>query len=250
MKLLLISKSDTLKDEIGYHFSPLGFRVEAYDDPLQVINQLDQLFFDVIVFDAKDFPRHWKPLIKLIRDYKSKEKAVVILTNKNGFPFEEASKAAYLEINALIYDNLSSRQLIYRLEEILRRYKALPDNRKFARLLINEKDRVSFLFTHPVRMVLVFGEVLDISIQGMNFMPLDPDLTKDILPGHTIENGSLRIGDEIININYTVTRNRGSMGIMFESFSSDGHNRLFHYLMNRPERELNSRIRQDIPEHP
>lgn len=242
MNLIFISKSEELKKALDFHFIPLGFSITHCSDPIEVINNIDSLIFDAILFDAGDFPRHWKPLIKLLREYKSKEKAVVILANKEGFPFEEASKAIFLEINGLISENLSNKELISRLEEILRRYKDLPDNRKFSRMLLTEEDNFTFIFTHPQKMALIFGDILDISIQGMNFAPYDQELTKDLLPGMGIPECTLRINENIITLSCQVARNNSTLGIIFEGFEEGDHNKLFQYLMTKPERELQKQL--------
>ena len=71
MKLLVVAQREDLKNLIAYHLKPLGFEIVYYSDPVKLIDNVDELDPDMILFNAVDFPRHWIifawPSIQLFR---------------------------------------------------------------------------------------------------------------------------------------------------------------------------------------
>ncbi len=68
MKLLLVASSKEHANVLGYHLKPLGFELEQETDPVRAIQRFEEMQPQTILFDAVDVPRHWKPLLKLVRD--------------------------------------------------------------------------------------------------------------------------------------------------------------------------------------
>ena len=48
---------------------------------------------------------------------------------------EDAAKAAHLGVNGILQENFVDKQELYRLEEIIRRYRSVQDKRNFTRLV-------------------------------------------------------------------------------------------------------------------
>jgi hypothetical protein len=59
MKMLLVAARDDFITSLRYHLKPLGFTLEYSAEPLRVIEELDQINPQAILFHAGDFPRHW-----------------------------------------------------------------------------------------------------------------------------------------------------------------------------------------------
>ncbi len=244
MRVLLVALRDDFKNLLNYHLKPVGFEIVHYRDPVKALNNLEELNPDLILFHSGDFPRHWKPLVKLIRESKSKEEIVFILITPKKLDLEEAAKATHLGVNGFVSENLQDKQEIYRLEDLFKRYKSLSDKRKFHRFIPNEYDRLGMLFTHPRKAVLVTGSIKEISIQGATFVPDNLSITESINVGDEINHCALRVDDSIVHINCRVTRNRGELGLQFRSFEAGGHHKLFQYIQKRPERELKSALKK------
>ena len=68
MKLLVVAQREDLKNLVVYHLNPLGFEIVFYSDPVKVIDNLDEIAPEMVIFNAQDFPRHWKPVLKLLRE--------------------------------------------------------------------------------------------------------------------------------------------------------------------------------------
>ena len=240
--IYLISERNTFKSSLSFHFNPLGYNIIHYHDPTLVIKEIEKNIPEMIIFNTIDFPRHWKPLLKLIREEKSYEESIFILITNNNFTIEEAAKATYLRVNGILPENLLDKTVILQLFELLKRYKNIDENRKFIRLIPKESDKFSLLFTHPKQKTFVSGKVIDISLEGANFKPSHPSLTIDLKTDDIITNCSLRIGKDIITVNCRIVHNTNEIGLVFDNFEKNGHQKLFKYLMESSERELKSKV--------
>jgi hypothetical protein len=238
MKMILVAAGGEHASALGYHLKPLGFTLEHFADPVKVIERLEEIDPQAILFHAGDFPRHWKPLLKLAREKKPREDLIFLLIAPKDFQMEDAAKAAHLGVNGIMKENLADKQELYRLEEIIRRYRAVQDKRNFARMVPQQPDELGFAFTHPRRMAYVSGRVREISIQGSSFLPARPSAVEDLAVGTEIKDCSLKVEDQIIAVTCKVTRNREELGFQFLSFEEGGHHALLKYIQSRAERAL------------
>ncbi len=241
--MLLVAAGDEHANVLAYHLKPLGFELERTADPVRALADLDTINPQAILFDAGEFPRHWKALLKLAREKNSKEELIFILISpKGGFDLEEAAKAAHLGVNGIIGNKLSDKSELYRLEELVRRYRSVRDKRNFTRLVPAEEDSLGFAFTHPLRMTLVLGRIREISVQGASFHPSRASVVSDLPVGQEIPRCSLKIGEHIISVTCRLTRNHEELGFQFLSFEEGGHGKLLKYVQSRPERALKSAL--------
>lgn len=241
MKLLVVAQREELKNLVAYHLKPVGFEIVYYSDPVKVIDNLDELDPEMVLFSAVDFPRHWKPTLKLLRDRRSKEESVFIILAAH-VPFEEAAKASHLGINGIIDARLPEKQQMRQLEELYRRYRSVKDKRKFHRLIPSDVDNLTLLFSHPRTLAVVSGSLLEISIQGASFRPSDPSQTADLSRGDEIPVCTVKAGEELLNVSARVTRNGEEIGLQFASFEKGGHHKLFQYIQSRSRRELETAV--------
>jgi hypothetical protein len=238
MKMLLVAAEDRFASVLGYHLTPLGFTLEYVEDPVRAIASLDDIDPQAILFSAGDYPRHWKALLKIARERKPKEELIVILATPPDFELEDAAKAAHLGVNGLVGEDLADKAELYRLEEIIRRYRSVKDKRNFARLVPGGQEELGFAFTHPRRLALVIGRVREISIQGASFSPGRASVVEDLAVGAEIPRCSLKVGDEIVALDCRLTRSGVDLGVQFLSFAEGAHHTLLSYIQGRSERAL------------
>ncbi|MBN2352594.1 MAG: PilZ domain-containing protein [Spirochaetales bacterium] len=241
MKTIIFTRNESLVQNLSYHLLPLSFEIVHESDTSRLFDLLKEEY-DLIVFDIADFPRHWKPIVKLLRDDKSKEQTIVVLINANQFPFEEAAKAIYLGVNGIIDYDANDKREIYRLMEIFKRYRSVKENRRFMRVIPEQDEVFQILFTNPHTGTIVTGRVVDVSIQGIMFTPLEPSMASGLEDGDTIPHCSLQIGEHVISLECKISRAGGSVGMEFTYFNEDAHHRLFTYLMERPFRKLRQQV--------
>jgi hypothetical protein len=244
MKMLLVAAGTEFANVLGYHLGPLGFDLELANDPVRAIDRLDEIDPQAILFHAGDFPRHWKPLLKLARTNKPREELVFILAAPRDLDMEEAAKAAHLGVNGILGTNLADKKELYRLEEIVRRYRSVRDKRSFARLVPSGPEELGFAFTHPRRLFLVTGRVREISIQGSSFLPANPAAVSDLEAGSEIPRCSLKVEERIISVTCKVTRNHEELGFQFLAFEEGGRAALLGYIQSRSARALASAAAQ------
>jgi hypothetical protein len=248
MKMLLVAAQDTFANVLGYHLTPLGFTLEHADDPVRAIANLDDINPQAILFSAGDFPRHWKTMLKLVRERKGKDELIFILATPAGFEMEDAAKAAHLGVNGLVGEELSDKRELYRLEEIIRRYRTVKDKRNFARIVPEAPQELGFAFAHPRRLALVTGTVREISIQGASFLPWRAAAVEDLEVGVEIPRCSLKVDEAVISLDCRLTRNREDLGLQFLSFGEGGHHALLSWIQSRADRALKNASLQGAAE--
>lgn len=242
MKLLLVAEREETKDNLAFHLRPLGIEIIHYVDPLKAMDNIDESDPQIVLFNCTDFPRHWKPFLKLLRDDKARHESIFILLRGKGFSVQEAAKAVHLEVNGIISEDLPESRIVHNLEEILIRYGMIRDRaRKNRRYLPAEFDDLEFILTHPTTMRVITGVLNDISLTGARFTPDNPELTLDLERGSGIPKCSLQVGEEILSVACRVVRNQRYLGLQFLSLTDTDISRLKRYLDSHAERALASR---------
>jgi len=241
MKLLLVAAGDRHLNVLGFHLRPLGFTIEHLADPVAAIAGIDEIEPEAVLFHAGDFPRHWKPALKMAREHHTREELIFILLAPPDFDVEEAAKAAHLGANGIVGADLADKKELYRLEELFRRYRPVDDKRAVTRVVPSEGEALLFGFTHPGRRSLVAGRIREISIDGASFKPGAGSVVSDLEPGCRLPVCSLKLADKVlVGLSAKVTRNRAEMGFQFLDFEADGRTRLLAWIESRGERALRS----------
>jgi DNA-binding response OmpR family regulator len=239
MKLLLVASGDRYLNVLGFHLRPLGFAIEHLADPVQAVARLDEIEPEAVLFHAGDFPRHWKPALKMAREHHTREELIFVLITPADFEVEEAAKAAHLGANGIVGSDLTDKKELYRLEELFRRYRPMDDKRTVTRVVPGEEEALVFAFTHPVRRSLVAGKIREISIQGASFKPAPGSVVSDLEAGCRVPVCSLKLAEKsIVDLSARVTRNRSEMGFQFLDFETNGRSRLLAWIEARSERAL------------
>jgi hypothetical protein len=242
MKLLLVAAADRHLNVLGFHLRPLGFAIEHLADPVQAVARLDEIEPEAVLFHAGDFPRHWKPALRMAREHHTREELVFVLIAPPDFEAEEAAKAAHLGANGIVGTDLTDKKELYRLEELFRRYRPVDDKRTVTRVVPSEDEVLLFAFTHPGRRSLVAGRIREISISGASFKPGAGSVVSDLEAGSRLPVCSLKLADGIVGLSAKVTRNRSEMGFQFLDFEAGGRSRLLAWIEARGERALKSAV--------
>ena len=180
MKLLLVSSTDSIRPFLDEIFVYQQVDIIHYANPIKAMDNLEELRPEVIVFSATDYPRHWKPFVVFLRSSLTRHDSVFILMINDAFPADEAAKAEYLEVNAVLDEDLTSPQTMQRVRAIVRRYHQSFEGRKFQRLTPATNDHVGFAFTNPYTMSVVFGRVIDLSLGGLQLEPYNRSMPTSI----------------------------------------------------------------------
>jgi hypothetical protein len=240
MKLLLVAAGDRHLKLLSFHLRPLGFEVEHLANPVEAVERLDEIAPEAVLFHAGDYPRHWKPALKMARERGSREELIFVLMVPPEYELEEAAKAAHLGVNGFVGADLADKKELYRLEELIRRYRPVEDKRSVTRVVPAENEALLFAFTHPSRRSLVAGRIREISIDGASFKPGPASVVADLEAGCRVPACSLKLSGGIVGMSAKVTRNRSEMGFQFLEFEADGRSRLLAWIEARSARALKS----------
>ncbi len=230
MKLLLVTAKEETRKRVLSHFNRLGYDVIVYDNPLKAMDNLAEIEPEAVLFNAEDFPRHWKPFLLVLRQLFKREKSVFIILSGESFNDEEVLKAGSLSVSGVISEDFQSPLEITQLETILSRYLVHEDNRGPRRFNTALYKNVEFLFNHPDNFTLITGTVSDLSFDGLRFDPDRPQLTTDIREGINIPACSIRFSDYTCSVGVRVVRNNKSISFRFIDFDEADRDCFIDYL--------------------
>lgn len=217
-----MAEDRSLKTRFNSFFGNLGYTTVQYVHPLKALDNLDEISPDVMVCSASDYPRHWKLLVKHVRDTREREEAVIILTVDADFDTEEADKAAFLGVNLLYPERLETVDDFRELDNRISRYKTPPERSRVLSWIPGDDDRVSFIFQHPGDFRMVSGRLTELSPAGGVFRPDDPGDILNLESGDVIEGGSMRAGQSLLSLRARIIRNSGTLSLAFIEFAEDG----------------------------
>jgi hypothetical protein len=219
MKLLMVIASDEVSELVSFYIKPAGFDLIRYRYVIKAMDNLDEIQADAIIISASDFPRHWKTLLQFARctaqsasHSASKFACPVILLRGDYFPLEEATKAFYLGVAALLDERLDRPSDIDTLRRVVESLAPASDTEWGAR-------RFGLLFVNPVNGRLVAGEVKGISESMVSFYPFSS--MRDIPLNTALEECSLKAGDAVLSPRCALTRHGRVVLLRLLSFPAD-----------------------------
>jgi len=230
MKLLLVTAREETRTVVFHHFEKFGYDIISYNNPLKAMDNIAEITPDVVLFNAEDFPRHWKPFLQVMRQLSGRDKSVFVILKGTSFNNEEALKAGSLGVNGVISEDFDSEEDLIQLENILSRYIVHNDLRGPRRFTKGIYEDVDFLFNHPENFTMLTGAVTDLSFDGLRFEPDCPQLTTDIKEGTNIPACSIRFGDFVCSVGVRVVRNNKSISFRFSDFDESDRGCFLDYL--------------------
>ncbi len=238
MKLLLISENRDEKTYLSAGLGTMGICLIHYLNPVKAMDNLEEIEPDLIVFNAGDYPRHWKPLHILLRDQFSREDCPLILLYPQHPDLPEAAKAAHLGVSAMLIHNDNDSAFLENLIVSISRLKSLDNLDSKRPYAPKEYDQLSFILTHPQHFNLVPGKILTLSDRGIDFLPDEPAMTADLEEDTPIGLCSLKIGDTSYSPTCRVKRNMRSLSLAFTDPPPEMLRSLREYIKSSPERSL------------
>jgi len=226
MIILILADDRSLKTRFRSYFGKMGYSVIQYTHPLKIMDNVEEISPDILICNAVDYPRHWKLIVKQIRDSRAREETAIILSVGNDFDPEEADKAAFLGVNFLYPGRLETVDDFKALEQRISRYKTPLMRFKGSSWIPGEDEQVTFIFSHPEDSRMICGRFTELSAAGGVFRPDEPSDISGLNPGTLIEGGSLRAGESLISLRGRIIRNSGTLSLAFIDFSDNGFQNL------------------------
>ena len=215
MKALLISDLPRSTDDLESLFSEYEFALIHYRSPLKALDNIEEISPDIVIINARDFPRHWKPITQHIRWNTSKEDILVIILTPPDFPADDADKAMFLGVQGVITlkENINFKGILDELRMIFNRY-----NYKHIK---NLSKNVQFLFTNPITETIVTGTVKNLTEEGIVFLPDMPANADNLTADMILDLCSLKIENRSIVPNCKIVSNSSVMNLDFVDLSDD-----------------------------
>jgi len=227
MKLLLVLGSDKTFDSISVFFKPPEFELIRYRHVIKAMDNVDEIDPVGIIISAKDFPRHWKTMVRFVRHSRSKDECPIVILKGDFFSEEEFNKATALDVNGVVPESLDNHAETEKIRTIFAGHMPAEGKPK-------DRPRFDFVFSRPADGRLVTGKVKTVSSTGIFFEPDHPELVENIKVDTEIQNCSLRAGQEILFPVCAVRRIGNIVFMEFLSFPGVRKEALGMHLENLP----------------
>lgn len=224
MILMLIKGESTLGEDLGKLLAPYGISVVHYRNPIKAMDNFEELRPRIVLYDLQDFPRHWKILIKYLREEYAKDQAVFLLFSEARPPLEEANKALFLGVNGLLNFDGKSEALARSIREVFLRYGTF--DRTWDSGEEPAEESFGFVFRHPKKKHLVTGCLTQMEESWAIFKPDFPHEIADLVAGDQILSCSLRLQERLISMDASVVKNTGALHLKLEASLGDGTEKL------------------------
>jgi len=260
MKLLLVLGSDKTYNTLVKSFKPLGFDLIRYRHVQKAMDNIEEVDPQGIIVSAKDFPRHWKPLVSFVRSGRSKDVCPIVLLEGDSFPEEESNKARALEVNGLVPESLDDPAEMEKIQALLSQTagdkqttkdkpktegKQQTDTKQQAEkasglkaaglkaaasAILDSPGRFGFVFSNPEDEKIITGTVKTVSSTGFSFEPDNPDLAENLSPNTELANCSFRAGEDILSPSCTLLETGKTISLEFLSFPKGEKEQFRQYL--------------------
>jgi len=205
MKILLVSEDTNIADALRPLESSYYAHIIQYKDVHKAMDNMEEIDPQVVLFNALDFPRHWKVAVKMLREQKNYRQSLFLLLITENFRHEDAMKASWLGVNGLISLMEMESGKLESLIDLINRYLDLqPTN--------HQKNREGeLLFLNPDNLRLCTGEIHFLNEKTARFIPKDEAAASFLKSGDRLQNCSLKIEDKIYSRNFIINQNNGAL---------------------------------------
>ncbi|MCG8451659.1 MAG: hypothetical protein MI717_00580 [Spirochaetales bacterium] len=236
-------------------------RVIAYNHPLKALDNLDEVNPDILICDAADYPRHWKLLVQHLKE--RNPQSHVLLTVPSSFSEQESEKATFLGVKALCapwWDEAGLTEIHAILEPLLEEEKMAPLSEGIQNLTtpneseglilhVEETEEIplgkgdfsddspleetrppqfsipgKMIFQHPVQKNMMACNLTEVSCQGA--LVQSGGQWEEMAPGDCVQGASLKVGHQIVDVDFLVVELEPSPLLSFTNFQGTG----FHLL--------------------
>ena len=230
---MIAADEGALKFRLRSFFGASCRAVIQYTNPLKALDNLKEIEPDAVICRAADYPRHWKLLVKGLREFRGRDEGVFVLAVNDDFDSVEADKAVYLEVNFLYPDRLETRDDFLNLRKRIGSRIAVPDHSPIDSWVPEASEKLSFMFRHPGDNRMISGRFIEISPAGGLFRPDDSGDIPELETGMEIPGGTMRIGESVISMGTRVIIDGEGIYLVFTDFADNGFQSLFHEIHRR-----------------
>ena len=228
---MVVSDDDEARYTLVEQLQNNGYECIIYLEPLKAMDNLEEVEPDIVLFNVRDYPRHWKPFLHYLRQWRDTTETLFILMSDRALNYEESKKATDLQVNGIIDWNAPQRQTLGQLQQIVVQKRLIHAQRSEERLKPFADDQLAFLFTHPRKLYLVTGEVVNISSKGVCMRPHDTSSAQDLNLGDRLSVCSLRMERRLCSLQCDLVYLKDEyLGVSIQRMRTADRERLAHYI--------------------
>lgn len=220
MIVMYVGADPNLADDLREALNPLGAGVVHYRNPIKALDNIAEITPSAILYSQQDFPRHWKIMVKLVREEFSRQECVFVLFRHGNAEMEEMEKAVHLEINAILSLDQGHTELIRQFQDVYLRYGSFPISPGNSGSDGN-KEGWSMVFRHPVSRQMVSGVLVLLEKTGGVFRPDFRQSIADLAASVKLPGCSIKLGTQVAQLSARVTRNTGQLVLEWDNIGAE-----------------------------
>jgi len=202
---MLIADTDASVRKITDYISPWGFDIIHYRSALKAIDNIEEIKPDAVFISTSDFPRHWKTIVQFIRADTGKDRTIIILLTGDRFTSDDANKAVYIGVQAIINETLTEANDEKQILQIFSRYRHIEMN--YPGFDPSIAKNAVFLFTNHLNDAIITGKIEGLSTKEICFKPDAPSMTAELAIGEIMDQCSLKLHEKILSIKCRIRKN-------------------------------------------
>jgi DNA-binding response OmpR family regulator len=220
--LLVIAKSEEIRQCFTRSYPLLGYEVYAFADIYQPIRELNDLNPAHVVMDVDEMPRQWKVVASGL---KQAHKAITLILFASAMTLEEANEALHLGASGIVIKPFLPEFHLKRVYDIIHRKLRMLGKRIQPRFYAGVEFEGFLLFYEHKSGKNCQFPLINLSESGAAVRLESPEQVPELQPGYVMDDAVLQIGEQRYPISFRVAfRDREMVGIIFDQIKAEKPN--------------------------
>lgn len=212
--LVVISKSEEIRNSFAESYSLLGFEVSVSEDILELIRDLNVLEPDYVIIDIDELARRWKIVASGLR---LAQRKIMIILLAETVTLEAANEALTLGVSGIIVKPFLPEFHLKRVYDIIHRKLPIEGTRVYPRFYTGSVFQGDLTVSVPGTDKTHTFELVNVSEIGAAIRSKVPSIAPELQAEAVIEDATLRLDNEQFPVDVQVMfRRHGLLGIYFQ----------------------------------
>jgi DNA-binding response OmpR family regulator len=212
--LVVISKSEEIRNSFAESYSLLGFEVSVSEDILELIRDLNILDPDYVIIDIDELARRWKIAASGLR---LAQRKIMIILLAETVTLEAANEALTLGVSGIIVKPFLPEFHLKRVYDIIHRKLPIEGTRVYPRFYTGSVFQGDLTVSVPGTDKTHTFELVNVSEIGAAIRSKVPTIAPELQAEAVIEDATLRLDNEQFPVDVQVMfRRQGLLGVYFQ----------------------------------
>jgi DNA-binding response OmpR family regulator len=214
LNLVVISKSEEVRQSFAEAYNLLGFEVSVFDDIQEPIRDLNVLDPDYVIIDTDGLARQWKIVAAGLQ---LAQKRITVILIASAMTLDEASEALVLGVNGMIIKPFLPEFHLKRAYDIIHRKLRAPGKRVHPRYFTGPVFRGQLIVHSEAASKSYTFELVNVSEIGAAIRSKYPDTAPELTEGVELPKAVLQLDNEEFRISGRIVfRKGGLIGLTFD----------------------------------